>query len=427
MGLFDFLPWGRKAASSANPVRADVLQGAVAQFDSLENPEVADFLRGGGASSDGGPQTPARSMENTAVLRALDLICSSVAMTPTHLLNKADKTKATGHPFYDVLHDVPNDYQSDYDFKSKLQLDALTNEKGGFAQVIWSRGRVFQMVPLEPPRMRVVLNTNRTVSYFYRRPDGSEILMGPNEVLHIRGLSVDGVNGLNRIKMARKALALASQAELAASKLFTKGVLAGGALMTDQTLSEEAYGRLKDDMEAKHSGAENAGAWMILEEGLKAETFSQTAAESQHVETRKHQVEEVARVFGVPRPLLMMDDTSWGTGIEQLGIGFVRYGLQPWFTAWEKSIARICLTAPERRLYAVKFNAGALTRGSLKDQGEFFSRALGSGGSQAFMTPNRVLDMLDMPPIEGGDVLPTRTAAPAPAVADAPNQGNTAP
>lgn len=423
MALSDFFPWARREAPQANPVRAEVLQGKITAFDGLDDPALGGYLRDGDETGAGAYVSTATALRNMAVLRALDLICSSVAMTPTFLLNKADKTKAESHPFYDVLHDVANDYQSAYDFKSKVQFDALTNDKGGFAQIIRSRGRIYQWVPLDPDRMRVVLNANRTVSYFYRRPNGSEVLMEPGEVLHIRGLSIDGVNSLNRTRMAREAIGLARQAEKAAGKLFKDGVLAGGALMTDNTMSDEAYGRLRDDMDNRYTGAENAGRWMILEEGLKAETFSATAAESQHLETRRHQIEEVARAFGVPRPLLMMDDTSWGTGIEQLGIGFVRYGLQPWFTAWEQSIARVCLTREERRLYTVKFNAGALTRGSLKDQGEFFSRALGSGGSQAFMSPNRVLDMLDMPPIEGGDKLPERmAAAPAAKPKESPNE-----
>jgi HK97 family phage portal protein len=417
MNLRDMLPFGwGKPSAEANRVRAStILQGDGVSFGSLDDPNLGEFIRDGAPTASGAFVSTRTALFNTAVFRAIDLICSSMGMLPLHMLNRADNTKADEHPLADVLQYVPNDYQSAYDLRSQLQFQALTNEKGGFAQIIWSRGQVYQMVPLDPDRMRVVKNANRTVSYYYRRPDGSEQLMGEREVFHLRGLSADGVNGLSRVRYAREAIGLARQAETAAAKLFSDGVMASGALQTDNSLSDEAYDRLKGDMAAHYTGADNAGKWMILEEGLKATAIASTPKDSQLLEARQHQVEEVARAFGVPRPLLMMDDTSWGTGIEQLGIGFVRYGLQPWCTAWEQTIARVMLTKPERRLYTAKFNTGALTRGSLKDQGEFFSRAMGAGGSQPFGRVNDIRRLLDWEIVPGGDVIPERATATAPA------------
>ena len=93
----------------------------------------------------------------------------------------------------------------------------------------------------------------------------------------------------------------------------------------------------------------------------------------------------------------MMDDTSWGSGIEQLGIFFVQYGLQHWFDIWEDEVALKLLTEKESDLYAAKFNEHALLRGTLKDQADFFAKALGSGGSKPFMKQNEVRDRLDLP------------------------------
>ena len=107
-------------------------------------------------------------------------------------------------------------------------------------------------------------------------------------------------------------------------------------------------------------------------------------------------VEEVARAFGVPRPLLMMDDTSWGSGIEALGVFFVQYALQHWFTVWEQAIERAALTPAERKTHYVKFNERALLRGTLKDQSEFFTKALGAGGHSPWMSPNEVRDLQDL-------------------------------
>ena len=101
-------------------------------------------------------------------------------------------------------------------------------------------------------------------------------------------------------------------------------------------------------------------------------------------------------MFGVPRPLLMVDDTSWGSGIDVLGQLFVRYGLNPWFTAWEESIQRDLLRDDEQDKFYAKFNAGALLRGSMKDQADFFAKALGSGGHYPWMHPEEVRDLSEL-------------------------------
>jgi HK97 family phage portal protein len=147
----------------------------------------------------------------------------------------------------------------------------------------------------------------------------------------------------------------------------------------------------------KYSGSESAGKWMVLEQGIEPKTWAANSVDSQHLEFTNHQIEEVARAMGVPRPLLMMDDTSWGSGIEQLGIFFVQYGLQHWFSIWEQSIDTFLLDDKEQGLYFAKFNEKALLRGTLKDQADFFAKALGSGGHQPWTTANEVRENLDMP------------------------------
>ena len=132
---------------------------------------------------------------------------------------------------------------------------------------------------------------------------------------------------------------------------------------------------------------------------------------------RRDQVEEIGRVTGVPRPLLMVDETSWGSGIEALGQFFVQYALNPWFEAWQQASERTLLADDEVDDFAVKFNAGALLRGSLKDQADFFAKALGSGGAEPWMTQNEVRDVLDMPAKDGGDDLGKGAMGQASAVA----------
>ena len=139
-----------------------------------------------------------------------------------------------------------------------------------------------------------------------------------------------------------------------------------------------------------------------------------TAKDAQNIETRGHQIEEIARIFGVPRPFLMVDDTSWGTGIEQLGIFFVQYGLAPWFKAWEDAVDLALLTPEERRAgYYSKFNERALLRGSMKDQGEFFAKMMGAGGAPQIMEQNEARSLLDLPDHKDGFGLSSGAAAAA--------------
>jgi HK97 family phage portal protein len=172
--------------------------------------------------------------------------------------------------------------------------------------------------------------------------------------------------------------------------------MAGGALSYPNKLNDQQIKNIRDSLESRYAGTENAHKWMVLEDGIKAEKWANTAKDSELKESRDHQIEEVARAFGVPRPLLMMDDTSWGSGIEQLGIFFVQYGLQHWFNVWEEEIALKLLSEKERDTYYAKFNERALLRGTLKDQADFFAKALGSGGSQPWMKANEVRDLQEL-------------------------------
>jgi HK97 family phage portal protein len=235
------------------------------------------------------------------------------------------------------------------------------------------------------------------MQYEYTRPDGALVQLNGNEVLHIRDLSIDGVLGISRMRLARDAISLARDAELAAQRVMQRGVMAGGSIEVEKALSDQAYERMRTSLDEDYSGAQNAQKWMLLEEGAKANQFQVTPATAQHIENRNAQIEEVARAFGVPRPLLMMDDTSWGSGIEQLGIFFVQYGLQHWFTAWEQACMRVLLPDSQLDDLTIKFNERALLRGTLTDQASFFNKALGAGGTAPYMSQNEVRENLDLP------------------------------
>jgi HK97 family phage portal protein len=416
MGVFDFFRREDPPAAQLRPAAAEPvleLEPAAAavpevqaaagstvsghQFAGLDDPALLEYMRGGASTSSGANVNATRALMNMAVLRCMTLISESIGMLPLNLLSRDDKKEhLKDHPVYRLLRRKPNGWQTPYEFKSGMQLKVLTHGDA-YARVVWSRGRPLQLIPLDPTRVTPRLGDDFQMVYRYQRPDGGWLDLPAREVLHLRDLSANDVSGLSRLKLAREAIGLALQTERAAATLFKNGMMASGALSAPGKLSPEVVGRLKTSMSEQYSGAENAHRWMVLEEGLKPEKWATTATDAQHIENRNHQIEEIARAFGVPRPLLMMDDTSWGSGMETLGIFFVQYSLQHWFTVWEEGVARTLLSEEEMDDMQPKFNERALMRGTLKDQGEFFTKALGAGGQAPFMAQNEVRDLLDMP------------------------------
>ena len=384
--------------------------GESAVFFDFNSPGFKEFIRNGGAggaTASGVTITPKSAMKNTTVLRCVSLISFSVGMLPFHIHETETKAVASDHPLDRILHRRPNPWQTAFEFRSYLQQIAL--ERGdAFARIVWSGNRVLYLVPFSSrDTIKIEQNTDWSLTYRVTKENGRTFDLPQREVFHLRyGLSEDGLTGLSLVAQAAEAIALSLQAERAAARLFRNGMMAGAALKHPTRLGEDAYNRLQESM-ASREGADNAFKTIILEEGMEFDVPPTTGRDSQAVEQRKHQIEEIARPFGVPRPLLGVDDTSWGSGIDVLGQFFVRYALNPWFAAWEQAIERSLLSEADARSYYGKFNAGALLRGSMKDQAEFFSRALGSGGSAAWMHQDEVREISDLPPRD--DLAPALT------------------
>ena len=422
---------GYRRSEAARPARlgggADVQAFTAMDIDS---PVLRDFLSGGRVSATGVTVGERLALRNSAFFRAVKLVSTSIGMLPTHLWRrKADGTteKAKDHPLFRVLHKRPNGYQTALEFKAFMQLCALL-DGNAYARIVWGikagKPAVLALVPFQRRTITPSLTAAGEVEFKHQPPIGGPQTYAARDVFHFRHpVSVDGLKGISLLDIAVETLGLAASAERALAKMLAKGVMAGGAIELPQgtELSEEAFNRLRDSLNEDHSGTENAGTYLLLEDGATAKSLI-NAKDSQTDEMRKRQVEEVARFTDVPRPLLMMDETAWGSGIEQLGLFFVTYCLMGWFVAWEQAVERSCLTPAEQdadELY-VKFNEGALLRGSLKDQADYWSKALGNNG--AWLTANEVRADSERNPHPDGDDLPkpaaTKPATPAKEPAD---------
>lgn len=397
----------KRKKSKAKEIQRPLADAGGFLFDGLKDPALLNYMKNGAdGGSSAGSITAKNAMANMALFRCVTLISSAIGMLPLNMYEYSDnKALAKEHPLFKVLKKRPNSWQTAYEFKQLMQKNVLQHGNA-YARIVRSGGKVTRLIPLDPTLVDVKQKPDWSIEYKYTQSNGGKVVINEEDVFHLRDISDDGIVGISRIKLAKRVLGIAIDAEKAASRIFQSGVMAGGALSTDKVLSDKAFQNLKESLDEK-KGPDNAGNWFILEEGMKADKWASTASDAQHLENRNHQIEEIARLFGVPRPFLMMDDTSWGSGMEQLAIFLVTHCLSPWFTMWEQAIERCLLNDIESDQYYVKFNEGALLRGSLKDQSLFFAKALGSGGHPAWMTQDEVRDLQELPKViqDGTDQL----------------------
>ena len=376
--------------------------------DGFDDPALAAFIGGGGTRT-GRHVNETSALKNATLFRAANLISGVVGMLPTNLLRRnPDGTieKALDHPAQRLMRVSPNPArrQTPSQWKSYMQGRALLRGNAFAYKVPGVRGPQ-GLVALDPARVTIKERSDGALEYIWQPSNGAKRTFSQDDVLHIRApWSSDGVSGDGLLKLAAEALSLADAGDEAAAKMLKNGTYVGGILKHPKQLGVEAAKRLKEQFAAYHSGPDNAGKWMVAEEGLEVQQLGVTGRDAQGIEQRKLQIEEIARYTGLPRPLLMMDDTSWGSGIEQLGLYFVIYCLMPWFVSWEEALNLSLLTEEERKTHYFKFNEAALLRGSLKDQAEFLAKALGGPGATGYMVPNEARDKMELPPIDGGDL-----------------------
>jgi HK97 family phage portal protein len=231
--------------------------------------------------------------------------------------------------------------------------------------------------------------------------DGLKHALTPREIMHIPGLSFDGIAGLSVIQAAAKnAIGLALAAEKSGSKFFARGAQLSGLLQTDQRLTQVQAEALQQRWEARNGGLDNAYKVAVMDSGAKFEPMTMPLKDAQFLETRRFQVPEIARFFGTPLFLMFETEksTSWGTGLEQQAQGWVTFDLHPtWLAPTEQRV--------EKELFAdagvdrdVRYNVNGLLRADSKARGEFYRVMREVGGLNA----DEIRDLEDREPIPGG-------------------------
>ncbi len=407
--------------STRAPARHDNGPMASAEFMDINDPRLKEWMRG--VVSGGGHE---KALSHSAVYRSIDLISSAVAMTPQRVVQMIDgyAEERGEHPLTQRLAVSPSPWMSPYRLKRLMTARLLIHGRA-LARIVRVAGRVSAILPLREGEFRLVEpDSDGPVRYFLKTAGAGEVEVAAADVLHLRDLDLQGSASPSRVGWAADALGLATSARQAASGAYENGLRPGGGIKHPKALSPEARKNLAEGLQ-KFSGSKNAGKWMVLDEGMEPVTMPVSLADGRVNETLRQQDEALARIFGVPRPLMMMDETNWGSGVAELRLYFVQFTLTPFFTSWEEALSLALLTPAElARGYRIDCDERELLRGAMKDQAVYFSAALGSGGSPAWMTQNEVRRQLGQPPHPDGDRLNTGSgqAQPTPPTqeADAP-------
>lgn len=364
-----------------------------------------------GGTTSGKPVNEHTAMQMTAVYSCVRILAEAVAGLPLHLYKytaSGGKEKALSHPLYFLLHDEPNPEMSSFVFRETLMTHLLL-WGNAYAQIIRNgKGEVIALYPLMPNRMSVDRDSSGALYYTYTRysdeaptMNGMTVTLRPSEVLHIPGLGFDGLVGYSPITMAKNAIGMAIACEEYGAKFFANGAAPGGVLEHPGTIKDPQ--KVRDSWNAAYQGSSNSHRVAVLEEGMKYQPIGISPEQAQFLETRKFQINEIARIFRVPPHMVGDLEKSSFSNIEQQSLEFVKYTLDPWVIRWEQAISRSLLRPDEKKLYFAKFNVDGLLRGDYVSRMNGYATARQNG----WMSANdiRELENLDrIPPELGGDL-----------------------
>ena len=364
-----------------------------------------------GKSAAGAKVNEFTAMQTTAVYACVRILAESIAGLPLHLYEYRGngKERVPGHPLYFLLHDSPNPEMTSFIFRETAMIHLLL-WGNSYAQILRDgRGRVMGLYPLLPNRMSVGRDESGEIVYTYTPMSESnphlkgqrQITLRREDVLHIPGLGFDGLVGYSPIAMAKNAIGIALATEEYGAAFFKNGARPGGVLEHPGVLKDPS--KLRESWHAVYGGTMNTGRIAVLEEGVKYQQIAIPPEEAQFLETRKFQIDEIARLYRVPPHMVGDLEKSSFSNIEQQSLEFVKYTLNPWVMRWEQSLQKALLTDKERKDYFIRFNVDGLLRGDYKSRMEGYA----IGRQNGWLSANDIRSLEDMNPIEaeeGGDL-----------------------
>ncbi len=353
-----------------------------------------------GSSNSGKPVNERTAMQTSAVYACVRVLSETLASLPLHVYKYVDnggKEMQTQHYLYPILHDNPNPEMTSFVFRETL-MSHLLIWGNAYAQIIRDgRGRVLAMYPLLPNRMEVDRAPSGALVYTYRLSiddvqykQETTLTLGPDDVLHIPGLGFDGLVGYSPIAMAKNAIGMALATEEYGATFFANGANPGGVLEHPGVIKDPQ--KVRDSWNSAYQGGGKAHKVAVLEEGMSYKTIGIPPEQAQFLETRKFQLNEIARIFRVPPHMIGDLDRSSFSNIEQQGLEFVKYTLDPWVIRWEQVLQKSLVLPSEKNSLFVKFNVDGLLRGDYAKRMSGYALARQNG----WMSANDIREMENM-------------------------------
>lgn len=365
-----------------------------------------------GRTTSGKPVNERTAMQTTAVYACVRILAEAVASLPLHVYEYQDdggKKLVHDHPLYYLLHDEPNPEMTSFVFRETL-MSHLLIWGNAYAQIIRNgAGRVLGLYPLLPDKMEVQRDDKGNIYYVYSRnsdenpmfKEYGNIKLKAEDVLHIPGLGFDGLIGYSPIAMAKNAVGMTLACEEYGASFFANGANPGGVLEHPGVLKDPS--KVRESWNSVYRGVSNAHKIAVLEEGMKYQQIGIPPEEAQFLETRKFQINEIARLYRIPPHMVGDLDKSSFSNIEQQSLEFVKYTLDPWVIRWEQSLQRSLLLPGEKGKYFIKLNVDGLLRGDYQSRMNGYA----VGRQNGWFSANDIREMEDMNPIpdeEGGNL-----------------------
>ena len=365
-----------------------------------------------GRTTSGKPVNERTAMQTTAVYACVRILAEAIASLPLHVYEYQDdggKKLVHDHPLYYLLHDEPNPEMTSFVFRETL-MSHLLIWGNAYAQIIRDgAGRVLGLYPLLPDKMDVQRDDRGNIYYVYSRnsdenpmfKEYGNIKLKAEDVLHIPGLGFDGLIGYSPIAMAKNAVGMTLACEEYGASFFANGANPGGVLEHPGVLKDPS--KVRESWNSVYRGVNNAHKIAVLEEGMKYQQIGIPPEEAQFLETRKFQINEIARLYRIPPHMVGDLDKSSFSNIEQQSLEFVKYTLDPWVIRWEQSLQRSLLLPGEKGKYFIKLNVDGLLRGDYQSRMNGYA----VGRQNGWFSANDIREMENMNPIpdeEGGNL-----------------------
>jgi HK97 family phage portal protein len=362
---------------------------------------LIDIFAGPSVSS-GVTVTPESSLTLSVVYACVRILSETLAGFPFQVferLPEGGRQKAEDHPLYRLLHEEPNPWMTSFQLRETL-MGHLALRGNAFAEIERDgRGVPINLWPLRPDRMQQIsVSGAGTLLYTYTLPNGEPQTLPQRSMLHLRGLSSDGINGYSPITLQREGIGLALAAQEFGGRFFGQGARPGGLLKVKQKLSKEAAERLAQSFASVHQGLANSHRLAVLEEGVEWQSVGMTQADAQYMLTRQFQVREVARMFRIPPHKVGDLDQATFSNIQIQGVEFVTDTMRPWVIRWEQQITKDLFLAAERKRYFAEMNMDAIQRGDIGTRFDAYGKARQWG----FFNVDEIREKENMNPLPDG-------------------------